>query len=274
MTSTFDWLGRVGETWAAEWQLTDRSFGFLTDQLLAKASERPFLQALDVGCGAGEVALAIARGHARAEVIGIDLSDKLIAVCEERSGYLSNVSFMQGDASKWNAPSFAPDLIVSRHGVMFFDDPVGAFRHLAGIAAPHGRLVFSCFRSFSENAWAERIDAMLPPGSTVPPDQFSPGPFSFADKAHVEGLLRDAGWTDISFLPVDYPYVAGAGPDAVEQAVEYFQKIGPAARASAKLTPEERALFLRRLRQYLTANNDDDIIALRAAAWIVSATRG
>lgn len=274
MTSKLDWQGRTGESWAAEWQRTDRSFGGLTDQLLAKASERPISRALDIGCGAGEISLALARVHTNSEVTGIDVSEQLVDVARKRSGYLANVSFDIADAAAWTSATFVPDLIVSRHGVMFFEDPVGAFSHLARICAPDGRLVFSCFRSQEENPWAERVEGFLPPGSVLPPDRFSPGPFAFADQVHVQGILRDAGWIDIAFLPVDYAYIAGAGPEAVDDAADYFQRIGPAARIASTLAPEERAQFIGRLRRYLANNEDGNIVALRASAWIVSARPG
>ena len=274
MSNSNEWRDRVGTAWAEEWQRTDRSFGGLTEHLMAKASERPIMRALDIGCGAGEMSLAMARGHSSAEVIGIDISEKLIGVAQERGLHLSNLTFELGDAGQWSRGSFAPDLIFSRHGVMFFDDPIASFAHLGNLAAPDGRLVFSCFRSIEENPWAERVEGFLPPGSTFPPDRFSPGPFAFADQAHVAGILQDAGWIEVSFLPVDYAYIAGTGPDAVDDAISYFLRIGPAARAAAQLSPDERAHFLARLRRYLTNNLDSNIIALRASAWIVSARPG
>ncbi|MCP5383702.1 MAG: class I SAM-dependent methyltransferase [Sphingomonadaceae bacterium] len=274
MTTKLDWEGRVGRSWASEWQRTDRSFGGLTDQLLGKASVRSVLQALDVGCGAGELSMAMARGHSTAEVVGIDISPELLEVAQQRAGYLPNIDFELGDASNWTRPGFRPDLIMSRHGVMFFDDPVAAFAHLEQIAAREARLVFSCFRSFEENSWADRVAGCLPAGAFVPPDRFSPGPFAFADQAHVRGILGDAGWTDIAFEAIDYAFIAGTGEDAVGDALDYFQSIGPAARAAAGLSPDEKARFLGNLGRYLRNNEEGGIIALRAAAWIVTAKAG
>lgn len=271
MTSKLDWEGRVGRSWASEWRRTDRSFGGLTDQLLAKSRARSIRQVLDVGCGAGELALAMARGHSSAEVVGIDVSADLIAIARERTGYLPNLDFDQGDASNWTRYGFSPDLIMSRHGVMFFDDPVAAFAHLESIAASEARLVFSCFRSFEENPWAERVAGCLPAGSVVAPDRFSPGPFAFADEPHVRGILSDAGWSDIAFEAIDYAFIAGSGEDALADALDYFQTIGPAARAAASLSPEEKSRFLGNLGRYLRNNLEDGMIALRAAAWIVTA---
>lgn len=271
MTSKSDWQTRVGVSWASEWERTDRSFGVLTDQLMSKLSERPIMRALDIGCGAGEMSLALGRGHPGVEIIGVDVSEELVEVARHRGSRLGNVSFEVADAGEWQRDNFAPDLLFSRHGVMFFPDPVASFSHLASIAATDARLVFSCFRALEDNLWAERIESFLPPGSTYPPDRFSPGPFSFADQSHVDGVLRDAGWVDINFIPVDYAYIAGTGPDAVEDAAEFFQRIGPAARASRNLDTNEHAHFLARMRRFLANNVDDGIIALRAGAWIVSA---
>ena len=51
MTGMSDWQGKTGEGWAAQWQRTDRSFGGVTERLLARSREFPFRQALDVGQG-------------------------------------------------------------------------------------------------------------------------------------------------------------------------------------------------------------------------------
>src|SRR5690606_31128505 len=133
MTQMRDWQGKTGEGWAAEWKRTDRSFGGLTERLLARSREFPFRHALDVGCGAGELSLALARGRPRARIVGIDVSPQLVAAARGRSDHLPNVEFTLADAARWRpGDDFAPQLLISRHGVMFFDDPPAAFANLAG----------------------------------------------------------------------------------------------------------------------------------------------
>lgn len=271
MTDRNDWEGRVGRKWAEEWRRTDRSFVGLTDRLLARASARPIAHALDVGCGAGELALAIARGHPESEVIGLDVSEPLIEAARERAAHLANVTFLLADAGDWRASQFAPDLVVSRHGVMFFADPVAAFSSLAKGAAANARLVFSCFRDRTENPWAERIASFLPTGTIPDAPPHAPGPFAFADRDRVERILFAAGWSEIAFEPVDFAYVAGSGEDAVEDALSYFLAIGPAAAAAAGLDDGARANFIGKLRRYLGNNAQGSLVALPGAAWIVSA---
>lgn len=271
MTDKSDWQGRVGDSWAREWGRTDRSFSALTDRLLGLASSGGFSNALDIGCGAGELSLALGRGHPASCVHGIDISPKLVEVAEGRGQKRLNVSFALGDATRWepSEDSAAPDLLVSRHGVMFFDRPVDAFGHLRSVAAPRARLVFSCFRKMEENAWATQPLTLLPGLSPSPSE--GPGPFSLASKQDTHRILEEAGWRDIAFEAFDFPYIAGAGEHPVEDAVSYFLSIGPAARAAASLTPEARTGFTADLRHLLEKHRDGGIVMLKAAAWLVTA---
>ncbi len=76
----------------------------------------------------------------------------------------------------------------------------------------------------------------------------------------------------LSSKPVDFAYIAGAGDDPVEDAVSYLLNIGPAAAAARALDHDERALFISKLRSFLSSRVDGSIVALGAAAWIVTAT--
>ena len=266
-----DWQGAVGIKWADEWRRTDRSFTGLTERLLAHARAEPISHALDIGCGAGELSLALARSHPDAQILGVDIGKALIAAAKSRASNLANVRFEIADAAVWTLEESAADLLLSRHGVMFFTDPVAAFANLRRNAAPSARLIFSCFRSVEENPWAMGLDTLLPPGASSPPQSMVPGPFAFADRDAVAAMLDAAGWTKIEFEAVDFAYIAGAGEDPVADATSYFLTIGPAARAAAEMNPLDRAGFLRRLDTLVSDHRDGDLVAMLAGAWIVSA---
>ncbi|MBO9603176.1 MAG: class I SAM-dependent methyltransferase [Novosphingobium sp.] len=274
MTSAHDWQGRTGRGWASEWRRTDRSWGGLTEALLARTREFAFGSVLDVGCGAGELSLAIARGRPGVPVLGVDISPELIEVARERGQNLVNAAFETADASTFAPPSgFAPELLVSRHGVMFFDDPVGAFAHLARISAPGAGLLFSCFRSPAENELFSGPESLLPPPS-APRDPHAPGPMAFADPEHVRAILTAGGWGAVNFAPFEFAMVVGSGDDPLEDAMGYFSTIGPFAAAAAAMTPAERDMLFARLRVWLAPRVIDGLIAMSAAAWIVTARRG
>ena len=273
MTDASEWQGRVGASWAAEWRRTDRSFAPLTERLLARSREFAFASVLDVGCGAGELSLALARGRPQCRVVGIDISPHLVGVAGERGTHLDNVAFEVADAAAWQPDAgFAPELLVSRHGMMFFDDPVGAFAHLAAIAAPGAAVMFSCFRAPAENPFFTEVGKLLPDAGP-PADPRAPGPFAFADRAYVEDLLGRSGWRGISFEPFELAMITGAGADPVEDAVGYFASIGPAARAASEMPTDEREALFDRIRSVAARHLYHGVVALRAATWIVTARR-
>jgi SAM-dependent methyltransferase len=270
MTDASEWRGRVGANWAAQWRRTDRSFAPLTERLLQRSRAFAFASVLDVGCGAGELSLALARSHPQCRVVGVDVSPHLVDAAQQRGANLANVSFEVGDAAVWRPdPGFAPELLVSRHGVMFFDEPRAAFAHLAEVAAPGAALMFSCFREPALNPFFTEVARLLP--EAPPADPRAPGPFAFADPAYVEALLSDAGWQGVVFEPFDLAMVVGAGADPVEDAVAYFSSIGPAARAGAELPPGQAGRLFDGLRTLARRHVLDGMVALRAATWSVTA---
>ncbi|MGB3167657.1 MAG: methyltransferase domain-containing protein [Alteraurantiacibacter sp.] len=273
MTDISEWQGRTGKAWAEEWRRTDRSFGQLTERLLADTRKFAFRRVIDVGCGAGELSLAIARGRSDATVNGIDVSDALIDVAQKRSASLANVAFECADAARWTSDrASAPDFVVSRHGVMFFAQPADAFAHLAKQCAADSGMLFSCFRKRSENPFFSEVMRLLPePPDTA--DATAPGPFAFADPDHLCSILANAGWTDIVLVPFDFPMIAGAGEDAVSDALAYWQRIGPVARAASELDVLARERLFDRIRRLAERHDHDGIVALPAAAWIVTARR-
>jgi hypothetical protein len=65
--------------------------------------------------------------------------------------------------------------------------------------------------------------------------------------------------------------VVGEGEDALDEAVAYLQRIGPAARAMAELPEGERVLSVERLLAMLARHQKNGVVGLPAAAWIVTA---
>jgi SAM-dependent methyltransferase len=272
---TSEWTGPVGDVWAREWRRTDRSFAPLEQALeaaildVAPASGR----FVDIGCGAGTTSLAIAAARPNAEVIGLDLSDGLLAVARDRAAGVANLRFESGDASLTITDHAPVDLISSRHGVMFFDDPVAAFARLNAAAAPGAPLVFSCFRAMADNVWARETMGAVPAVADQPPaDPDAPGPFAFADRARVEAILTAAGWQSLTATSVDYAYRAGEGDDPVADAVSFFARIGPTARALRTALDADREAAMAVITAACERYRTDTAVDFPAAAWIWTAT--
>ncbi len=269
MTTSYDWTGRVGQTWATEWERTDRSFAALDPHLdaaiLAAAPAGP-CRALDIGCGAGTTSLALAAARDDVAITGVDLSPELLAVAAGRAAAHANLAFLHADAADAAAGIAPLDLLFSRHGVMFFADPVAAFSSLRAAAAPGAPLVFSCFRDRADNIWAGELIAQVTGTMPVTPDGYAAGPFGFADPAVTSRILAEAGWSVAGYDRVDFAYVAGTGEDPVADAAAFFRRIGPLA-AALREAPDRAALDAR-LKAVLERYRTDTVVAFPASAWI------
>lgn len=268
MTAAYDWTGRVGDVWAEEWRRTDLSFTELSPHLdaaiLAAAPETGL--AVDIGCGAGGTSIALATARPRLSVVGIDLSENLVATARERGGDRPNLRFRAGDATELGETDV--DLFFSRHGVMFFGDPVAAFTRFRNAATADARLVFSCFRDVALNPWAIETAAAVTGRNAESPGT-APGPFAFADADRVGAILAASGWRGEP-RPVDYRHRAGEGAHAVDDALAFFGRIGPAAAQLRELDEPARAAGRERLRALLADRLGNDVVDFPAAAWIWS----
>lgn len=273
MAAAMDWTGPVGSIWAQEWARTDRSFADLSRYLDAAVLDQlpdHARRAVDIGAGAGATSIALAKARPDLQVTGLDISPDLLAIARERGAGLANLSFITG-AAEQSAVQLAPvDLFVSRHGVMFFADPVAAFSALRATAAPGARLVFSCFRSMNDNPWATALTAAVG-DSPPPPSGYVPGPFAFAETAFVADILTQAGWTSMQPTAVDYRYRAGEGDDPVADALSFFKRIGPTSRLLFEADDAARPAMVERLRAILTAQRQGNAVDFPAAAWLWSA---
>ena len=64
---------------------------------------------------------------------------------------MQNIKFLNADAQSFRfKPSFY-DQIISRFGVMFFEDPVAAFRNMHRSLKSNGRLDFICWSTLEDN---------------------------------------------------------------------------------------------------------------------------
>lgn len=269
------WQGFLGRKWAQQWSMTDRTFRGLTERMEPMLGDAPGRTLLDVGCGAGELVERMARAHPKWHLTGVDISPELIDVARARCGGLAGAQFHCADATRWTPDDGRLfDLVVARHVVMFFDDPVAAFAHLRALTAPGGRLVFSCFRRNEENGWIAALLAALPtaPGGRLGSND--PGPLAFADAGRVEALLGASGWASVELTPFDYDMIVGEGEDPIGEAVAYLLEIGPASVAAAGFTPDEREGCIDAMRSILEGyRRDDGSVGLPAATWLVSARR-
>ena len=264
-----NWNGPVGERWTAYQQALDARIHVYGQQVLGSAGLREGMRVLDVGAGCGDMTLDAARAVGEAgRVVGVDVSRPMLARARERASAVSNVELVEHDASTFTAT--APfDAIISRFGVMFFDDPAAAFTNIRGAIKPGGTLAFVCWQSLADNPWAAvPLSAVLRvlPGPPPPAAPHAPGPFALADPDRLRAILTAAGWTDVALTQFTHAMELGS---TLEESLEYASRMGPAARALRDADDATRARGLEALHETLSPLAPG--FTLGSAVWIVTA---
>ena len=272
------WNEQAGPIWVRQQESLDRQIGPHGDRAIARLAPARGERVLDLGCGCGASSLELARRVAPGgRVLGLDLSEPMLARARERAAAagLANLAFAAADVQSASLEAGAFDAAFSRFGVMFFEDPVAAFRNVRSALRPGGRLVFACWRPVKENAWVLVPMAAAAPLLTLPapPPEGAPGPFAFGDAARVRGILEAAGFEAIAIDAVDLTMTPGGGD--LEEAADIFLQIGPLAsalreaNADAALCDRVRAA----VRKALEPHRHDGQVELASAIWLVEARR-
>lgn len=268
-----DWSSDEGQHWADNAARYRRMLAPFADMVVAAAAPVGGERVLDVGCGNGDLTAAVATAVGpEGTVHGVDLSPAMVAVGAERCDQpgMAPVEFHIADAATFDAPG-GYDLIVSRFGVMFFDDPVGAFANLRSLLRPRGRLAFVCWQQLLANEWmvvpGGAVAQVLPLPSGAGPD--APGPFSLADAARVDQVLAEAGFVDRELRPETAPMWVG---DDAEDVMDFMTHTGMGRVLLADAGPDDRARAVAAAVDALRPFESPDGVMLDGSAWVVTAT--
>jgi SAM-dependent methyltransferase len=267
------WGGAGGERWVAQQLRRDQMLGDFADAALAAATPRSGETVLDIGCGCGETAAMLAtRVGPSGRVVGVDISQPILAEARARLAAHANAEVILADAGAYPFAPASFDLMFSRFGVMFFGDPVAAFSNLRKAMKETGRLVFACWRSPAENGWMTaplQATGKLLPGP-IPFDPEQPGPFAFHDQQKVSDILTKAGFAQPTFETVDKLIDVASGEGA-EAAVRSAMELGPTARGLDGADEALRAVIAEALHGFFAPLVENGAVDLPAAIWIVSA---
>jgi SAM-dependent methyltransferase len=264
------WNTTSGCAWVENQQLLDRLLQPFEDALMDAIRGAPGSRLLDIGCGTGSTTLAAARllGE-KGQCTGIDISEPMLAFARSRAEREHrSVSFICADAQThaFDANSF--DTLISRFGVMFFEDPIAAFANLRRAATKGARLCSIAWRGAADNPFmttAERAAAPLLPN--IPPRKpDAPGQFGFADPERVHHILSHSGWSEIELRPLD---VVCRFPEA--ELIGYFTKFGPLGQVLQQADEATRNHVIAKVRAAFDPYVHGAEVRFNAGAWVVTA---
>lgn len=265
------WNESAGHTWVEMQEMLDGMLAPLEAPLIEAGFPGEGGRVLDVGCGAGATALSMARRLGPAGLcLGVDISGPLVAAARARAAAegLASAAFLHADAQTHGFEQDTFDAVISRFGVMFFDDPTAAFANIRRAARRGAKLSFMAWRSADENPFmteAARAAAPLLPDLRVPPPD-APGPFAFADRERVQRILDASGWSDVDIRPIDAPSSV-----AEKDLLAYATRLGQVGQALRDADEPTRARTAEAVRPAFDAYVRDGAARFTAACWLVSA---
>jgi SAM-dependent methyltransferase len=272
------WGGRAGAHWVDNTERHDRMLAPYLAAVVEAAELSATGRVLDVGCGTGALTRSTARLAVDGQATGVDLSPRMVAAAREITDAEGpiNASFEDVDAQSHEFLVDGFDTLVSRFGVMFFDDPVGAFANLHRAVRPGGRVAFACWQGFVDNEWlqvpgeavASEVGHPLVPARDGPDGPDAPGPFSLADPDRVRRVLTDAGYDAVTLDAIGGPMLVGTD---VDDSVSYLSGNRLVHDMLDGQDPDAVERALAAVRDALAAHAGPHGVVMSGRAWLVTA---
>lgn len=267
------WDGHEGDVWTEHAERYESAAQRLWKLFLERRPIKAGDFVLDIGCGTGKSTRDAARLAAPGQVLGVDLSSRMLEYARRRSEEqgLANASFEQVDAQVHPFEEAAFDVAISSFGVMFFADPFAAFANIGRALKPGSRLAVLAWQALAENEWLNVVREALAVGRTLPqPPASGPGPFGLADPAHVRRVLEAAGFEEIDLQAVEEPMNFGSDGD---DAFVFFATAGIVEGLTQDLEEEAKAAAVEKLHRALVAHQSEEGVLLGSSAWLITARR-
>jgi SAM-dependent methyltransferase len=238
------WNG-VAPGWEANAEFVDEHLALATEKLLDAAGIVEGDAVLDLAAGPGGAGLAAAeRVKSSGSVLLSDVAAEMVAVAERRANAYPQVSTAVFDQSEIAADDRSFDAAISRHGLMFAEDPVGAVQEAARVLRAGARYAAMTWGPRDQNPWLGLVlDAVGEQfGVPFPPPNIR-GPFSLDDAVLLTSVLQDGGLLDVQVETIRTPMHA-ASLDAWWERVPKLA--GPLAIALAGMEPDVREAIAQR----------------------------
>lgn len=215
-------------------------------EFLERIDIRPGTEMLDVGCGAGQIAIPAARAGVR--VTGADIAANLIEEARSRAEAEGlDARFEEADAEMLPYPDASFDVVVSLIGAMFAPRPDRVAAELVRVCRPKGRIIMG---NWTPEGFVGQLFKTI--GKHVPPPPLMPSPLLWGNEATVRERFQDHV-SELKLTKRQYPFNYPFGPtDTVEFYRTYY---GPTNRAFAALDAGKQAALRQDLEQLWAEHN-------------------
>ena len=269
------WNKGIGQKWVKEDNSLNERFTILTKKFFSRANINKNEKVLDIGCGGGITSFEASKLVGKdGYVLGADISEILLDLAKKNYSNIENLEFKYCDVQNYKFKKNIFSKVISRFGVMFFENPIVAFKNIYNSIQDGGSLHFVCWTNVLENefftAAANIIIKHL--NKEFPHFTRAPGPFAFSEKKYVKQILNASGFKNIK---VDKIYTSISTYDDSKKDGELLFNIGLAGRllAEENLSEEELSKIKNKIIEMTQKRQIDGKINYKACLNFVSATK-
>lgn len=101
----------------------------------------PTATILDVACGTGEFERLLLNENPKQQVVGVDISDKMLAIARQKCQAYPNVEFHTASVTSLPFKSHSFDWVLSANAFHYFNEPLEALAEIKRVLKPNGRVV-------------------------------------------------------------------------------------------------------------------------------------
>lgn len=258
------------QRWLAAVDVHEARLAPVSSALFDRAALQPGESVLDIGCGPGSTTREATRRTGVA-AIGVDISPPMLAEARAHNAGLDPApTYLVADAESDPLPE--ADVVISRFGVMFFDDAPAAFARIG--AAAKDRIALAVWDGLAANPWLAIPRAAAAKALGLPLDDVigTPGPLGLGDRAYVERLIAASGLGGLVVHPVDITMWLGS--DGLDSAVGEALDRAPVMALLAQSTMHNASVIASEaIGAALASYMNNGRAELPGRAWILTARR-
>ena len=224
------WNKKTGPKWVKYDDAMNERFSILTNELFSRANIKNSEKILDIGCGGGETTFQASKLlNKEGYVLGADISKTLLDHAKSKFSNIDIIDFINCDVQNYQFEKNYFNKVISRFGVMFFENPFHAFQNIYSSMQINGSLNFVCWTNIMENEYfTEGMDIITKyTNESFTEITTEPGPFAFNDEAYIREILEYSGFKNVK---IDKIYSSISTKDSLEDNVTILLGVGPRAR--------------------------------------------
>lgn len=271
-----EWTTWRGQKWCDQIESMSRMLAPINEAMISRLSLDQPLRIAEIGCGEGNTTRALTEVcRAGSQIDGYDVSKLLVdQACKQSTSQACRQRYILGDVSLIDPPPQPYDLLVSRFGTMFFEQPLDTFKRIKQWLVPGGSFLFAVWGTPQNNPVISEVRKVLSKIISMPspPQDDAPGPFRYGEVQGFLKILHDAEFCRLKAEPVDFLLEMGGGVGAKAAA-----KFGIAAYSNyqERLAQEPEGSYdraLQALSSHLADFEQNGIVRLKAQVHFVSGT--